>query len=163
MTLAPSMRRPPDDAIDRIARELKQYARGNAAAGEALGSFESRFGDIKGHLKALQWEQHDTAVILKPVVDRQSGETTYRPCLHNMGTGQLVTALERGLLPLAPEVYEAAVETADERMNSGERAARVGSQEGVPSRPFKCEECGRSMKTERRLRKHTENYHGGGK
>ena len=162
MTLAPSMRRPPDDAIERIARDLKQYARGNFAAGEALDGFESRFGDINGHLKSLEWEAHDMAVMLKPVKNRQSGEVTYQPCVHNMGTGQLVTALERGLLPLAPEVYKTAVETAEERMNSGERAARVELQEKpeAPLLPFKCKSCGRSMKTERRLRKHIYNYHG---
>ena len=113
----------------------------------------------ESNLKGLDYVSPDSAYLLQPQKDG-----TYEPVIHNINPGQLVTALERGFLPLARAVFEAALETKEqERMNSGERDEQSESHvspKGKP-RPFKCEQCGTRLTTSRKLNSHIDKKHGG--
>ena len=151
--------KPPSLIIESLAAYLRDRARASASFGVIFENLERRFGDIESNLNGLDYVSPDSAYLLQPQKDG-----TYEPVIHNINPGQLVTALERGFLPLAHAVYLAAVETKEqERMNSGERDEQSESHvspKGKP-RPFKCEQCGTSLTTKRKLNGHIDKKHGG--
>jgi len=151
--------KPPSLIIESLAASLRDRARASASFGVVFENLESRFGDIESNLKGLDYVSPDSAYLLQPQKDG-----TYEPVIHNINPGQLVTALERGFLPLARAVFEAALETKEqERMNSGERDEQSESHvfpKGKP-RPFKCEQCGTRLTTSRKLNSHIDKKHGG--
>ena len=154
--------RPPELVIEGMAAAVKDRGRAVASFGEIIDEFEHRFGDIEENLKRLDYVSADSAYLLQP-----QGDGTYQPVIHNIRPGQLVTALERGRLPLAHSVYMAALETAEkQRKNSGERGEQAGSHvskepKKARPRPFKCELCGTSLTTKRKLNNHVQKKHGG--
>ena len=159
----PNHIRPPELMLEQAAASLRDRARALPKFAEILDEFERRFGDIEACLKRLDFVSTDSAYLLQPQGGEKAG--TYEPVIHNIRPGQLSTALERGFLPLALADYNSAIETAEGRMNSGERGEplEVGSLEDAPRkpRPFKCETCGTSLTTKRRLNNHVEQKHGG--
>jgi len=154
--------KPPELIIQAIAEALRDYARARPLFGDWLDDFQDRFGDIEDNLLGLEYVSADSAYLLQPQKDG-----TYAPVIHNIRHGQLVTALERGFLPLARAVFEAALETKEqERMNSGERDEQSESHvleepKKRKPRPFKCEQCGTSVTTQRKLNSHVVKKHGG--
>jgi hypothetical protein len=137
-------------------------ARAKGSFGDWMLDFENRFGDIESNLLGLEYVSADSAYLLQPQKDG-----TYAPVIHNIRPGQLVTALERGFLPLAHSVYMAALETVEqERMNSGESGEQSESHvleepKKRKPRPFKCEQCGTGLTTQRKLNSHIDKKHGG--
>jgi len=146
--------------LEQATASIRDKARGNAKFAEILGEFERRFGDLEGNLKRLDFVSADSAYLLQPQKDG-----SYEPVVRNIRPGQLATALERGFLPLAHAVYMSALETLEVRKNSSESddETQAGSQTSKPkARPFKCDQCGTSTTTKRRLNTHVENKHSGG-
>jgi hypothetical protein len=154
--------KPPELVITGMAAALRDRGRAVASFSEIIDEFERRFGDIEENLNRLDYVSADSAYLLQPQSDG-----TYQPVIHNIRFGQLVTALERGHLPLAHSVYMAALETANKkRMNSGERGEQAESHvleepKKRKPRPFKCEQCGTSVTTQRKLNGHIDKKHGG--
>ena len=154
--------KPPELIIQATAEALRDYARAKPLFGDWLNDFQDRFGDIEDNLLGLEYVSSDSAYLLQPQKDG-----TYAPVIHNIRHGQLVTALERGFLPLAHSVYMAALETVEQgRMNSGESGEQAGSHvleepKKRKPRPFKCEQCGTSVTTQRKLNSHVSKKHGG--
>lgn len=156
--------RPPDLIIESWVAALRNRARGVPPFGRLFEELERRFGDIEENLKGLEYVSADTAYLLQPQKDG-----TYAPVAHNILPGQLVTALERGFIPVAHAVYMAALETKEhDRMNSGERGEQAEShvlaepkKRNVKPRPFKCEHCGTSLTNQRKLNSHVTRKHGG--
>jgi len=151
--------RPPELMLEQATAAIRDKARGNAKFAEILDGFERRFGDLEDNLKRLDFVSADSAYLLQPQKDG-----SYEPVVRNIRPGQLATALERGFLPLAHAVYMAALETLEVRKNSSESddETQAGSQAYKPkARPFKCDQCGTSTTTKRRLNTHVENKHGG--
>ena len=148
--------RPPDLMMEAAAAYMRDKSRVSPAFAEIINEIERRFGDIEDLFKRLDFVSVDSAYLLQPQKDG-----TYEPVVHNIRHGQLATALERGFLPLALADYKLAIETKEQvRMNSGERSMLpVGSQR--KPRPFKCEECGTSLTSKRRLNSHMNKKHGG--
>ena len=158
---------PPELMLLQAAESLRDKARSNGSFAEILGEFEGRFGDIEGNLKQLDFVSADSAYLFQPQKD-----CSYEPVVRNIRPGQLATALERGFLPLAHSVYLTALETVEERMNSGESddetqaESQSSDEEDVGKtkskvRPFKCKQCGTNTTTKRRLNSHIKNKHGG--
>ena len=154
--------KPPSLIIESLAASLRDRARASTSFGVVFENLERRFGDIESNLKGLDYVSPDSAYLLQPQKDG-----TYEPVIHNINPGQLVTALERGFLPLARAVFETALETKEqERMNSGERDEQPESHvleepKKRKPRPFKCEQCGTSVTTQRKLNSHIDKKHGG--
>lgn len=154
--------RPPELIIQQTVEYIKDLARAKPPFGDWLYKFEDRFGDIEENLLGLEYVSADSAYLLQPQKDG-----TYAPVIHNIRPGQLVTALERGFLPVAHSVFTAALETKEQgRMNSGESGEQSESHvlaepKKRKPRPFKCDLCTASTTTQRKLNYHVTKKHGG--
>ena len=109
--------------------DIRQHARADANFAKVLDKVEGRFGDIEEALKNLDFVSADSAYLLHPQKDG-----TYSPLIHNVRPGQLVTALERGFLPLALKDYESAIEASEDRKNLGKRGKQAGSLKTQPKK-----------------------------
>jgi len=109
--------------------DIRQHARADANFAKVLDKVEGRFGDIEEALKNLDFVSADSAYLLHPQKDG-----TYSPVIHNVRPGQLVTALERGFLPLALKDYESAIEASEDRKNLGKRGKQAGSLKTQPKK-----------------------------
>jgi len=153
--------RPSELVLEQAADSIRDKARSLSSFAEILNEFERRFGDLEGNLKGLDFVSADSAYLLQPQKDG-----SYSPVVRNIRPGQLATALERGFLPLAHDVYLTALETSEDRMNSGKsgdetQAGSQSEQKTAKARPFKCDQCGTSTTTKRRLNSHVAKKHGG--
>jgi hypothetical protein len=121
--------RPPELILEAWAMDIRQHARADANFAKVLDKVEGRFGDIEEALKNLDFVSADSAYLLHPQKDG-----TYSPVIHNVRPGQLVTALERGFLPLALKDYESAIEASEDRKNLGKRGKQAGSLKTQPKK-----------------------------
>jgi len=121
---------PPKEHVEYVYQEVRDLGRGSVAVQSAIDAFEKAYGPLKDALSRIDWTSPDTAWLIGPanVVIDGVKQTVMEPVRHNVMPGNLVTALERGFLPLALADYEKAIAATGRRRQPRERASQAESQ-----------------------------------
>lgn len=135
--------------IEVIAAGVRDISRIRADVAKKLDAITERYGDLETLLQALEWDGADTAYLLH--IRKDGAAETVK---HNVMPGQLVTALERGFLPVTLARYNASNGTTvpqlearrDVRSDTGERPPQPESSR-LTDEDLYCEPCDRVFAT----------------
>lgn len=149
----------PSGMVQGIVAEVKDLARSSAHAKRVMDATVERYGALEDLLSALEWPTPDTAKLLWVTKDGRLEEV-----VKNVMPGQLITALERGFLPITLARYRKEnpvpqfVAGVDVRSNTGERAVVPEPTDTPTTRPtdaeLYCEPCDRLFSTLGGIRRH---------
>jgi hypothetical protein len=143
--------------IESIVVEVEDLARGSSHVKSVLDTTTERYGSLRTLLSVMDWQGADMAYFtwVRPK------DGVAESVLKNVSPGQLVTALERGFLPVSlaqytkehPSSVPELVAAGDVRSDTGERVARPESSR-LTDEDLTCWPCDRTFATPGGLARH---------